>query len=239
MNRLQITKVNEQVYLLNDHNESTGYLVIGEKKALLIDTMNGVVNVDEEVLRWTGLPYEVVNTHGHRDHVAGNRFVKEAYIHPEDLSMAQRCLENPSFHWKMMKEGDIFDLGGLVLEVYEVPGHTKGSICLLDRKHRILFSGDGILPTIWMHFAESLTVHEFHQSLVKLDGIRDAYDTLLSGHSLQPMPGSVYDRLLAGVEEIMNSRTQEDSPCQFFGTPGIMHRYDSENPRCMVVYKNI
>lgn len=41
-----------------------------------------------------------------------------------------------------LKEGDIIDVGGYEFEVIHFPGHTKGSIGLLDKKSGILISGD-------------------------------------------------------------------------------------------------
>ncbi len=48
----------------------------------------------------------------------------------------------PAYH------GDIIDLGGRTLEVIHTPGHTHGHNCLLDRREKILFSGDHILGDI-------------------------------------------------------------------------------------------
>ena len=45
--RIKLSVINDHIWLLNDNNESTGYLVIGKNKALIIDTMNGYVNVKE------------------------------------------------------------------------------------------------------------------------------------------------------------------------------------------------
>jgi glyoxylase-like metal-dependent hydrolase (beta-lactamase superfamily II) len=41
-------------------------------------------------------------------------------------------------------EGDVIDLGDRELEVLHTPGHTPGSICLLDARNGVLFSGDAI-----------------------------------------------------------------------------------------------
>ena len=41
-------------------------------------------------------------------------------------------------------EGDIIDLGERKLEVIHVPGHTPGSITLLDREERCLIGGDPV-----------------------------------------------------------------------------------------------
>lgn len=41
-----------------------------------------------------------------------------------------------------VEEGYIFDLGGRQVEVIHTPGHSEGSICLLDKNTRLLFTGD-------------------------------------------------------------------------------------------------
>ena len=41
-----------------------------------------------------------------------------------------------------MEEGDVFDLGNRTLEIIETPGHSPGSVSILDREHRWLFTGD-------------------------------------------------------------------------------------------------
>ncbi len=43
---------------------------------------------------------------------------------------------------KPLREGDVIDLGNLVLEVLETPGHTEGSISLWDSERGLLFTGD-------------------------------------------------------------------------------------------------
>ena len=43
-----------------------------------------------------------------------------------------------------IRGGEVIDLGGLHLEVIELPGHTPGGILLLLKEDRILFTGDSI-----------------------------------------------------------------------------------------------
>jgi glyoxylase-like metal-dependent hydrolase (beta-lactamase superfamily II) len=49
-----------------------------------------------------------------------------------------------SFPTTFVDEGDVIDLGDRELEVLHTPGHTPGSICLLDARNGVLFSGDAI-----------------------------------------------------------------------------------------------
>jgi glyoxylase-like metal-dependent hydrolase (beta-lactamase superfamily II) len=151
--RIRIVPINDEVTLLNDHNESTCYLVTGTRSALLIDTANGYVDLNAFCQKLTPLPVTVVNTHGHCDHIYGNLFFEQAYLHPADFELHDEHFAFPEIR-KAIEEtglaparllplavGQVFDLGGgHALEVVPLYGHTAGSVGLLDRKYRLLFS---------------------------------------------------------------------------------------------------
>lgn len=67
-----IMQICDHIWLMNDNNEATGYVVAGNKYAAVIDTMIGLVNVEAEARKLTNLPLICVNTHGHCDHIGGN-----------------------------------------------------------------------------------------------------------------------------------------------------------------------
>ena len=71
------------------------YLIIGEEKALLIDTGYGFGDLRSAVKELTSLPLVIVNTHGHCDHVGGNaQFDEPCLIHPKEMELAERhCRE--------------------------------------------------------------------------------------------------------------------------------------------------
>lgn len=53
-----------------------------------------------------------------------------------------------------LRDGDAIDLGDRRLEVLHLPGHSPGSICLLDTDTRTLFTGDvvyegGLIDKVW------------------------------------------------------------------------------------------
>ena len=52
-----ITQINDHIWLMNDNNEATGYVVAGNQSAMVIDTMLGFVNVREEAEKLTDLLY--------------------------------------------------------------------------------------------------------------------------------------------------------------------------------------
>jgi len=82
----------------------------------------------------------IINTHGHPDHTSGNKIMKEAIgasilIHEYDAPL----LRNPSAD-KIIREGDLIEVGEVKLRVLHTPGHSKGSIALLGAD--AVFSGD-------------------------------------------------------------------------------------------------
>ena len=102
----------------------------------------------------------VINTHLHIDHVAGVPFLRKKYgapilAHEADKFMGEKIQHQASaFGLDMeidgieiseyLKDGDKIKIGNGVLEVIEVPGHSKGSIALYDPQGKWLISGDAL-----------------------------------------------------------------------------------------------
>ena len=84
-----------------------------------------------------------------------------------------------------MKEGNFINFGNIKLEVFETPGHTPGSICLLNKKERILFSGDTLFENgIGRTDFSYSNFKQMQASLSKLNEMKEKglYGEIYSGH---------------------------------------------------------
>ena len=227
--RIIVTKINDHVYLLDDHHESTGYLVIGEKKALVIDTMNGFEDVKAVARAYTDLPLMVVNTHGHPDHIYGNIYFEEAYMHPDDYEIAMEACLDQEFQAEIAKygkkmppfkdilPGETIDLGGLHLDVIGLPGHTPGSILLLLKEDRILFTGDAVNHHLWMQLPLCTSMKILRDNLEKILYLEKEADHILHGHAQGLDDISLLRHNLEAIEEILAGNTEGDEDYHWFG----------------------
>ncbi len=239
--------VHEHVWLLNENDEATGYLVVGEKQAALIDAMNGYQDLSQTVRAITKLPVIVLNTHGHSDHVWGDGYFGAARLNKADWDIGYRSYKNLLYKYieirnrmkdvrfTELREGERFDLGGVTLTAYGLPGHTPGSMCFLDREDRILFTGDSVNRHCWIQLAESLPVADFAENLEALSAIRSDYDFICHGHAAQMEEASLYDELLEAVKELRDGRTSMDTTYRYWGGTCMQHPFPSGNG--VIVYK--
>lgn len=243
--RAVIHPLSDHLYLIDDAGESTCYLLIGREKAMLIDTANGREDLHAIVRGLTQLPLVIVNTHGHVDHVCGNVYFAGAYLHPDDLPIAREHLgyAKEEFDKAGLKPcpflplciGDLFDLGGIEVEVVSLRGHTPGSVGLIDLQDRILFSSDGLNTHLWMQLDHSTSIRTLHTTLLDLQKQHgQKFDRILTGHGKDFYPYEIFDQLIAGCEDLLSGRTQADMPYRYFGGECLQHPLSSEPGHCIV-----
>ena len=119
------------------------FLLTGTERALLIDTGMHTQDAREQARKITQLPLSLINTHADRDHVSSNDEFEQVLVSPFELchpEMRGRTSDEVIPVW----DGDVIDLGERELEVIALPGHTPGSIAILDHETGNLFSGDPI-----------------------------------------------------------------------------------------------
>ena len=118
--------------------------------------------------------------------------------------------------YRYCKDGDIFHLGGRDLEVIHIPGHSKGSICLLEREARMLFNGDSLCEMCaLLHLDGCCSVEVFLASARRVKDLSDAFDTILPGHHGWPVDKTIIDdyiecclRILDGTVEMEGQKAK-------------------------------
>jgi glyoxylase-like metal-dependent hydrolase (beta-lactamase superfamily II) len=96
--------------------------------------------------------------------------------------------------------GQIIDLGDRQYEVLHLPGHTHGSIALLDRTNRELFSGDVVYDDELLDDLHESDARAYRRSMDLLGELD--IDLVRPGH------GSSFDRYV--LERIIRSYTSAD-----------------------------
>ncbi len=92
-----IAEIAPHTYAVNECGMSAMYVLVGKERALCIDTGTGVTNIRKIVEELTDLPYDVILTHVHMDHVGGAPLFDRVYLHRKDqewlLKMADLSAE--------------------------------------------------------------------------------------------------------------------------------------------------
>lgn len=136
------------------------FLLKGEKRNVLIDS--GLqseakqlrFNVMETGLKTKGIDL-LLHTHMHADHCSADFLFENARVRMQKKDALLIAKEDPlataarafgvNYFPKIssfFRKGETINLGNFTLKVLFTPGHTAGSVCFLEQKNKILFSGD-------------------------------------------------------------------------------------------------
>ncbi len=210
----QVVQVNGDTWRI-ENGMVRFFLLKGTEKALLIDTGMTVRHAKEIASALTGLPVLLLNTHADRDHTGSNEQFDAFYMHPADE--AQYRQSGNSGRVIPVRDGDELDLGNRKLRIIHLPGHTPGSIAVLDVSRRVLISGDPIQEhgRIFM-FGEHRNMEEYVRSLEKLEKTADGFDEIWPSHADCPLSPDCIRRLRDGAKQILD-REVPGTVTEFFG----------------------
>lgn len=112
--------------------------------------------IDKHHLKLTN----IINTHLHIDHVAGNKYLQLRYDAPVKANLLDEPLGHRVQQQAMMfgmresvhdveiteylKAGDEIKIGNGKLKVIAVPGHSRGSVALYDEADKFVIAGDAL-----------------------------------------------------------------------------------------------
>lgn len=240
-----VKEVAKDVWQINDKGPNI-YLIIGRDSALVVDTGNGAANLAGQIGKMTDKPLIVVNTHGHGDHSGANYQFAKVCVHEADLesaaalgtaerakSMLDNLPENERpkdaerfkgkpFHTKLVPvtDGDLFNLGDRWIKVIETPGHTPGSICLLDISNKLLFAGDTNNGLVWLWLPGCLPLSKYLTTLEMQAEIISEFTTIFPGHG-DPMPAEFILDQVACVKSILDGTCKSEPYEHYPGNPRI------------------
>ncbi len=164
-------------------------------EAIAIDTaIPSLAWISEELTAREWTLKLIVSTHGHWDHIGDNAAVaeatgaeiavhaadREALVHPTPLWAPFEI--PPSVPAVELGEGGVVRFGAIRLTVLHTPGHTPGSVCLLDADSGVLFSGDTLFAAGWGRVdLPGGSPEAMAESLIRLSEL-DPATTVLPGH---------------------------------------------------------
>ncbi|MCD8104463.1 MAG: MBL fold metallo-hydrolase [Lachnospiraceae bacterium] len=245
-----------------DTSSLTLGLAVGEKYAALIDSGLGAVDgLRSHVETLTDKPVLCLVTHGHPDHAGGavqfDRIYMNALDEPElkwgltkerrlgdlvDFSdndqevldyAKEHCVDCTDFHYENMEDGMKFDLGGVTLEVLAMPGHTSGSVAILNRQEHYIFTGDAVSETLMLTGYERERIESSRRGLSRMVSICSEMKNpvIWAAHYAEPVPLQQAVDLRDACSDILNGDVANDTRTHF--------KFAEINDPNIVLYKHI
>lgn len=192
------------------------WLIEGRDADLIVDFGMGLVPLRPSLGRRPGKPIIALATHVHVDHVGSFHEFEERLGHraeagsfaamPDEKTLIDmfRDLPHPvaklpSANWnprdyrlskaaltRVVDEGDRIELGDFSFEVLHLPGHSPGSIGLLEPDRKILFSGDAVYSGQLVDDIPGADIEQYRETM---NGLSCLDVNLVFGGHNQPISG--------------------------------------------------
>lgn len=123
---VRVIEINKSTWMFQEETVRF-FLLIGDQKALLIDSGCETHNAKELVQKITSLPCILANTHTDGDHTGSNDEFDCVYMNPAEFMYYRKCQKHGHNKIQPIWDGDIIELGNRPIQVITIPGHTPGS----------------------------------------------------------------------------------------------------------------
>ena len=221
-----VERIDDATFALSEYRhweETHSYLLLGRDRALLLDTGLGVGDLRREV----DLPVTVALTHVHWDHIGGCGQFAAPAVHaaeadwlrhfplPEAAVRRQLCAKAPLFPagfspenhrvfsgepGRVLRDGDIIDLGGRQVQVLHTPGHSPGHCCYYEAARGRLYAGDLLYRGCLDAFYPTTSPEDFLSSLERIAAL--PLREILPGHHALNCPPDLAVRARDGFRRL-------------------------------------
>lgn len=130
-----------------------------------------------------------------------------------------------------IRDGHVFDLGSRQLEVLHTPGHTQDGIMLLDRNHRLLFTGDTYCDFLYAFadwnmpkFGQS-NLLDYARSMQRAAQLAPNLDALHPSHGQPLADPALLAKAAAALCDVLDNRA-ESTPVNLYGERRRMYAFD-------------
>lgn len=213
------------------------YLVVGNDRALLIDSGTGAASLKRAVATLTDRPIQLVNSHSHWDHIGNNREFADIAIHRLEapglardygrVEIAEFFGEGgllgplpdgrthdsisigPSTPTRLLEGGERFDLGGRVIATLHTPGHSPGLLSLLDEANGVLFSTDTAYPGPLYAYEDDTDLAAYIDSMNRLAELASSLRFVHPSHNADSMSPALLPRMRDALIEVAGGRAPE------------------------------
>lgn len=236
-----IDQIEKDTFIISEYRhweETHCYLLNGANKSLIIDTGLGICNIIDEVKKLTDNPVVAVATHIHWDHIGGHKYFPEFYAHQDELNwlkgefpltinqikqmVTDRCdlpegydvneyeffQGNPT---KILRDYDLIDIGGRVIEVLHTPGHSPGHMCFWEKERGYIFTGDLVYKDTLFAYFPSTDPEAYLNSIERISAL-PVKRVFPAHHSLD-----IYPEILKRMCDAFRKIKQEGKLCHGAG----------------------
>lgn len=194
-----------------------------------------------ERLTGTGKPIICAATHNHPDHMGSAKTFDEAYVswldYPsrndfslnreqrlEDLKgfslgnaevlqyCAEHMIDNRDTECLDIKDGDVFDLGGVKIRAIWIPGHSEGSMAFYNQEEGYVFTGDSVNTDVHLKKLNREGLIRYQSYLKRFIGMVSPDSKVYPAHLPLTMDMKVAASLVSAAEDLIQGRNLEQDP---------------------------
>lgn len=245
-NWFTIEKIDNTTFAISEYKhweEAHSYLLLGNDKALLIDTGLGIANIKRIVDKITSLPIIVATTHVHWDHIGGHKYFNNIAVHnlekkwlldfPLSLDIVKHNLmKKPCDFPKtfdidkyeiykgkptiILNDNDIIDIGKRKIRTIHTPGHSPGHLCFYDVSNEYLFTGDLVYEGKLDAYYPTTNPQDFKNSINKIRKLN--INKILPGHHKLNVNNNLVNEIWDAFEELeLNGLLKQGNGIYKFG----------------------